>query len=417
MTLFSASLAAITSMAQTQPGLLITSPATGTIVNPGQSISVTVTSPAGLGFSQVDVMGEQPIGVSTTIATALPFQFTVNIPSAIRCGPRALTAEGTTTSGQNVDSASIMIDVERPDPPTGISTDSSLTFDSQGEQTRLMVDGGFYDSATNSNLTLDVSESTFVSFSSSNTAVATVNPSGIVTAGISGNATITVTYTYTLGSSPLTITIPVPVTVHPPVLTTSLSSLTFLSQSLGTTSAPQQITVTSARATGDLVSVPGVRTVGDFSETDNCVAMSPLASAQSCAINVTFTPTAAGSRTGTLSIGNSVNGFPLSLPLTGTGVSCVNNLYGRGTPSGTAPARIDLSWTGISNAASYNVLRGNTSGGPYSFEGNTTITAYSDTNGLTNGNAYYYVLQPLDASGSVVCQSNEAKITIPSQGR
>lgn len=94
-------------------------------------------------------------------------------------------------------------------------------------------------------------------------------------------------------------------------------------------------------------------------------------------------------------------------------VSCVTNLAGRGTVSGTKPARIDLSWTGIPNVDHYNVLRGTAAGGPYSLLGNTTKTAYADSAGLQNGRTYYYVLQPIGAGGSEICQSNEAKITIP----
>jgi hypothetical protein len=100
-------------------------------------------------------------------------------------------------------------------------------------------------------------------------------------------------------------------------------------------------------------------------------------------------------------------------------VSCVNNLNGKGTPSGRAPARIDLTWTGIPSAASYNVLRGTVAGGPYAPVGNTTVTAFSDTSGLVNGQTYFYVLQPVSsgANGTTICQSNEAKVTIPAAGR
>ncbi len=98
-------------------------------------------------------------------------------------------------------------------------------------------------------------------------------------------------------------------------------------------------------------------------------------------------------------------------------VSCVSNLGGKGTPSGRAPARIDLTWTGINGAASYEVLRGTASGGPYTEEGTTTVPAYSDTKGLTNGDTYYYVLQPLNNAGGAICQSNQATIAIPSTPR
>ena len=98
-------------------------------------------------------------------------------------------------------------------------------------------------------------------------------------------------------------------------------------------------------------------------------------------------------------------------------IACVSNLGGKGTPSGRAAARIDLTWTGINNVDHYNVLRGTANGGPYSLIGNTTITAFSDTTGLANGNTYFYVLQPFNSNGSEICQSNQASIPIPAGGR
>jgi hypothetical protein len=97
-------------------------------------------------------------------------------------------------------------------------------------------------------------------------------------------------------------------------------------------------------------------------------------------------------------------------------ITCVNNLGGAGTASGTSPARIDLTWTGIPNVTGYDVLRSTTSGGPYTEVGTTTTTAYSDRTGLSNGNTYYYVLQPVNATGAV-CQSNQTTITVPKARR
>jgi hypothetical protein len=98
--------------------------------------------------------------------------------------------------------------------------------------------------------------------------------------------------------------------------------------------------------------------------------------------------------------------------------ACVTDLTGKGTPSGRAPARIDLTWTGIPNVDHYAVFRGTTAGGPYPTGlGNTTITAFSDTSGLANGSTYYYVVQPFATGGSEICQSNEAAVTIPAGGR
>jgi len=98
-------------------------------------------------------------------------------------------------------------------------------------------------------------------------------------------------------------------------------------------------------------------------------------------------------------------------------VACINNLDGKGTPSGAAPARIDLTWSPQTNAVSYNVLRSTTNGGPYSLIGNTTSTAFSDRSGLSNNTTYYYTIQPLNGSGSAICSSNQATITIPKGGR
>jgi hypothetical protein len=95
-------------------------------------------------------------------------------------------------------------------------------------------------------------------------------------------------------------------------------------------------------------------------------------------------------------------------------VACVNNLGGKGTASGIAPARIDLTWTGIPTAANgYEVLRGTANGGPYTEIGTTTNTSYSDRVGLSNGQTYYYVLEPLNSAAVTECQSNQATIAVP----
>jgi hypothetical protein len=95
-------------------------------------------------------------------------------------------------------------------------------------------------------------------------------------------------------------------------------------------------------------------------------------------------------------------------------VTCINNLYGQGTAGhGTLkPARIDLTWSGQTNATSYHILRSTTNGGPYTQVGTSTITGYSDTSGLVNGDTYYYVVQPVNGSNEI-CQSNQEPVTIP----
>src|SRR5207245_9947012 len=75
-------------------------------------------------------------------------------------------------------------------------------------------------------------------------------------------------------------------------------SLTFASQNLGTTSAAQAVTLTNS-GPGTL-GITSIAASGDYAQTNNCGTS--LAVNASCTINVTFTPTVAGTRTGTLTV-------------------------------------------------------------------------------------------------------------------
>jgi hypothetical protein len=96
-------------------------------------------------------------------------------------------------------------------------------------------------------------------------------------------------------------------------------------------------------------------------------------------------------------------------------VSCVNNLYGRGTPGSSRIApRIDLSWGAQTGATSYDVKRSTSLGGTYTLIGNTASPAFSDRSGLANGSTYYYVVDPVQGS-TEVCQSNQEPVAIPNR--
>ncbi len=61
-------------------------------------------------------------------------------------------------------------------------------------------------------------------------------------------------------------------------------------------------------------------------------------------------------------------------------------------------AQVSLSWMASSGATSYNILRGTTSGGPYTQTGSSTTTSYVDTS-VTNGTTYYYVVTAVNGAG------------------
>jgi len=60
---------------------------------------------------------------------------------------------------------------------------------------------------------------------------------------------------------------------------------------------------------------------------------------------------------------------------------------------------VTLTWPASAGATSYNVLRGTTTGGPYTQIGTSTFVAYTDST-VTNGTAYYYVVQATNGGGT-----------------
>jgi fibronectin type 3 domain-containing protein len=86
--------------------------------------------------------------------------------------------------------------------------------------------------------------------------------------------------------------------------------------------------------------------------------------------------------------------------------SCIDDLAAR-----PKSGKVQLTWT-HTGAASYNVYRGTTSGGPFILVANTTSTysTYLDTD-VVNGTTYYYVLREVAINTDELCQSNEASAT------
>jgi len=292
---------------QSPPVLQISSPPSGIVISPGQIVPVTVSSPTPSAFTNILLTGQGPLGFS--IATALPAQFSVSVPANTAPGKYSLVASGRTTSGAEVDSTAIIIEVERPDLPTKIADiPGILIFETQGETLSIDIFGTFSDGSY-----LPLAGSSYLMFSSSNPGVVTVDATGIATAISAGSASIAATYA--LGSH--SIQFAVPVTVAPPLLTASPVSLTFGNQAVGSTSSAQALTLTNV--SNGPISVLAMGTTGDFSETDNCVSLSPLAVSAACTVNAKFVPSGTGPAAGTVDITNDFTTALISIPLSGTG--------------------------------------------------------------------------------------------------
>jgi hypothetical protein len=133
------------------------------------------------------------------------------------------------------------------------------------------------------------------------------------------------------------------------------SSLTFTSQNMGTTSAPQSVTLNNTGSAP--LTISSIATSGDFGETNNCG--SSVAISTGCTIQVTFTPTAGGTRTGTLTITDSDPSSPQTVSLTGAGVVALSPIpfIGSITPIVVAPggAQFTLTVNGAHFAANSTV--------------------------------------------------------------
>jgi len=193
--------------------------------------------------------------------------------------------------------------------------------------------------------------------------------------------------------------IPAP-TGNGPVASLSSASLSFSNQAVGTTSAGQTLTLSNAgKAVLTITSIAITGTnAGDFAQTNTCG--SSVAAGAHCTIAVMFTPSAAGTRTATLSISDNASGSPQTAQLSGTG--------GR---------YVVLSWIASATAGvvGYNAYRGSASSGPFSQLNSSSIngTTYSDGN-VKAGQTYYYVVTAIASDGvTESANSNVASATVP----
>jgi len=160
--------------------------------------------------------------------------------------------------------------------------------------------GGNNDDRGNS-IAVDSSENAYVTGQALSLDFPTANPLQPANADVSGR-----TYDAFIAK---VVPAPAPaVSITPP-------SLTFAAQVVGTTSAPQSVTLSNSGNT--TLTITSITVTDFFAQTNNCGAS--VAAGASCTISVTFKATTAGERTGAVTIMDNAPGSPQRVALLGTG--------------------------------------------------------------------------------------------------
>jgi fibronectin type 3 domain-containing protein len=117
---------------------------------------------------------------------------------------------------------------------------------------------------------------------------------------------------------------------------------------------------------------------------------------------VVFSPTAAGTDSGTVAVTSNATGSPTTIALSGTGVQASSHT-------------VTLTWTASTSTVSgYNVYRSTTNGSGYAKINTSLVGAVSYTDStVQNSTTYYYVTTAVDGSGNESAYSNQATAAIP----
>jgi len=216
---------------------------------------------------------------------------------------------------------------------------------------------------------------------------------------IAGSASGSITIVSNAATSPSVIALTGTGVTATQVLSLSTNSVSFGNVDTGTSSM-QNVSVTNTGNANVQISQISVGGTGySLSGASVPVTLTP---SQQLAFNVIFSPTAAGSVSGSVTITSNATGSPATITLSGSGVVFV-------------PHTVSLSWTASTSIVSgYNVYRSTTSGSGYAKLNGTLVSAvnYTDSSPV-NGTTYFYVTTAVDASGNESANSNEAVAVIP----
>ncbi|HEX4998070.1 MAG TPA: choice-of-anchor D domain-containing protein [Terriglobia bacterium] len=189
----------------------------------------------------------------------------------------------------------------------------------------------------------------------------------------------------------------------------SLSAITlaFDADVVGTTSPPRAVTV-SNQGTAPIV-FTGIIVSGDFARTTTCGAT--LAVSAVCSITVTFSPTEAGSRTGSVSITSDASNNPRTISLAGTGLSSaptplITGISPDNAATGASSMTLTVTGAGFSTRS---VIRWGGADRPTTYQSSSVLTTALSTADLAEmGSIRVTVFTPTPGGG----QSNPASFVV-----
>jgi hypothetical protein len=212
------------------------------------------------------------------------------------------------------------------------------------------------------------------------------------------SAQITVMVTNSAGtatSNPATLT----VNAGTLVLDSSSSVLNFGNVNVSA-SANQTLTLTNAGNSN--VTISNVSVIGAGFNASGVPTGLILNPGQTETLTATFSPSGAGSATGSVSVASNASNSPDAIALSGTGVAVGNH-------------SVALSWiASTSTVMGYNTYSSTTSGGPYSklTAAPNAGTSYTDST-VQAALTYYYVVTAVDSAGTESVDSTQISATIP----
>lgn len=301
---------------------------------PADHVSVTMTTdPPGVPYDDqtgtVSLAGDVSNPVNCDQALPSLLQFLIN-------GGAQVSLSGATTPILLPDAHLSLT----PDPlgfgdvPVGTSKTLTVTFADSGTDDTFITD-------------VEISGQNATDFTASLASLTCANTAFGLKVPAGGSCTVDVTFTpsatgdrtasliVTNSSADGTQTLPLTGTGTNPAVSLSATSLDFGQQVVGTTSQPRTVTVANTGTTS--LTVRNATATGDFTaDATGCTAQ-PVPPGQACAISVTFSPTATGTRSGTLSVTSNAASSPDTVALTGTGVAPAIAVTPGGLAFGTVP--------------------------------------------------------------------------------